>query len=149
MSAALPLVRALMLVPNPIVRVPNPLSRVQAWSVGRDRKLFVSTPPLQTLSRHKILYRDRNSPALGKLCRDTRGPLSRPKHPIPNPNPMVTLNFYRNTMPTNICRNREGLCRNPNHPACLGLVSRHGDPCRDIEPKSSVVCAPRSCISAT
>ena len=36
------------------------------------------------------LRRDRNNPPLGKLCRDTKRPLSRPKHPSPAPNPVAT-----------------------------------------------------------
>ena len=110
------------------------LSRVQAWSMSRDRKLFVATPPLQTLSRHKIFCRDRKGLALGKLCCDTRGALSGSKHPVPAPNPVTTLNFCRDTRPTNLCHGREGLYRDLNHPACLGTVSRHGDACRDTEP---------------
>ena len=91
--ATLLLVRGLMRPPRLVMRPPSTLSGYQAWSVGRDRKLFVPTPPLQTLSRHKIFCHDRNGPALGKLYRDTRGPLSLPKHPI------VTQNFYRDTGP--------------------------------------------------
>ena len=93
--AVLPLV----LVPRLVVYVPNSLSCVQDWSVGRDRILSITTPPLQTLSRHKIFCRDKNGSTLGKLCRDTRGPLSRPKHPFPAPNPVVTQNFYRDVGP--------------------------------------------------
>ena len=52
---------------------------------------------LQTLSQHKIFCGNRNGPALGKLCRDTRGSLSRPKHPIPALNPITTQNFCRDT----------------------------------------------------
>ena len=103
-------------------------------------KHHVATPPLKTLSRHKFFYRDRNVPPLGKLCCDTRRPLSRPK-PGTTSNPIATLDFCRDTGSTNLCRNREGLCHNPNHLACLGTVSRHRDPCRDIELESSVVCA--------
>ena len=88
--------------------------------------------------RDKIFYRDRNGPALGKLCRDTRGPLSRPKHPVPAPNPITTLNFCRDTGTKNLCCDREGLCRDPNHPVSLGTMLQHGDPCRDIELESSV-----------
>ena len=103
-------------------------------------KHHVATPPLKTLLRHKFFCRDRNVPPLGKLCRDTRRPLSRPK-PGTAPNPIATLDFCRDTGSTNLCRNKEGLCRNPNHLACLGTVSRHKDPYRDIELESSVVCA--------
>ena len=46
--------------------------------MSHNRKLFVATPPRQTLSRHKIFCHDINGSALGKLCRDTRRPLSRP-----------------------------------------------------------------------
>ena len=42
----------------------------------------------------------------------------------------------------NLCRDREGLCRDPNHQACLGTVSRHGDPCRNTKPEKSVSHAP-------
>ena len=71
-----PLVCALMRVLSPVVRTPSVVLREQAWSVGCDRKLYVVTPPLQTLLQHKIFCRDRNSLALGKLCCDTKGPLS-------------------------------------------------------------------------
>ena len=118
-----PLVRTLMLVPRLVVRPPNALLHVKARSVGHDRKLFEVTPPLQTLSRHKIFCRNRNNLALGKPCRDTRGSLSRPKHPVPALNPIATLNFCRDTGLTNICRNRESLYRDLNHPACMGTVS--------------------------
>ena len=94
----------------------------------------VATPLWKTLSQHKLFCRDRNVSSLGKLCRDT----SRPK-PGLAPNPVMTLNFYCNTRPKNLCRDRENLCRNPNHPAGLGTVSRHGDPCCDTEPKGSVL----------
>ena len=60
---------------------------------GLVRKPSIATPPLQTLSRHKIFCHDRNGSALGKHCLDTRGPLSRPKYPVPAPNPFATQNF--------------------------------------------------------
>ena len=93
--AAVPLVCTLMRVPRPVVHAPNALSHAQAWSVGRDWKLFVATPPWETLLRHKVFCCDRNGPALGKLCHDTRGPLSQPKLLVPAPNPVATQNFYR------------------------------------------------------
>ena len=79
--------------------------------MGYNRKLSVATPPLQTLSRHKIFCRNRNGPALGKLCRDTRGPLSRPKHLVPALNLVVTQNFCCNTGPKYLSRQRKPLSR--------------------------------------
>ena len=113
--------------------------------MGRNRKLSVTTPPLQTLLPHKIFCHDRNGPALGKLCHDIRGPLSQPKHPIPALNPVVTQNLCHDTGQKNLCRKRESLYRNPNRPACLGTLSRHGDPYRDTGPKGSVA---RACLSS-
>ena len=113
--AAPPLVH----VPRPVVRAPSTLSRAHACPVGHVRK----TP-----------YRNTT---LGKPCRDTRRPLSQPK-PSPAPNPVATLNFCLDIGLTNLCRERESLCRDPNHPACLETVSQHRDPCRDTEPESSI-----------
>ena len=75
------------------------------------------------------------TPPLEKLCRDTRRPLLR-LEPGPTPNPVVTLNLCCNTGPKNLCRDKEGLYRDPNHPACLGTVSRQGDLCWDTEPEA-------------
>ena len=111
------LVIALMRVPRLVVLAPSTLSQHHPW---------------KTLSRHKIFYPDQNVPPLGKLCRDTRRPLSRPK-PGPAPNPVTTLNFCRDTWPKN-------LCCDPTNPACLGTVSRNGDPCSDTKPKISIAC---------
>ena len=127
-----PLVRALMRVLRPILRVSNALSRGQAWLQVTTEKHPVATPPWKTLSRHKILCHDRNIPPLGKLYYDTRRPLSRPK-PGPALNPAATLNFCHETGPTNHYSDREGLCRDLNHPTCLGTMSRHRDPCLDTE----------------
>ena len=110
----------------------------------------IATPPLKFLSQHKVFYRDRNVPPLGKLCRDIRRPLSRPKIG-PAPNPVATLNSCHDTGSKNLCCDREGLCRDPNHPTYLGTVSRHGDPYHDTEPESSVARAsqPRGHASRT
>ena len=95
-----------------------------------------------TLSQHHPWKpcRDRNVPTLGKLCRDTRRPFSRPK-PDPSPNPVATQNFCRDTGLKNLCRDRESLCRDPNRHVGLGTMSRHEGLCRDTEPKSSVASA--------
>ena len=53
-------------------------------------KHHVTTAPLEFLSRHKVLCSDRNVPPMGKLFRDIRRSLSRPK-PNPAPNPVPTL----------------------------------------------------------
>ena len=99
-------------------------------------KHYVATPPLEFISRHNVFYRDRNVLPLGKLCHDIRRPLSRPK-PGPAPNPIVTLNSCHDTGPKSLCRDREGLCSNPNHPVCMGTRSRH---------RARKLC--RACISA-
>ena len=67
--------------------------------MGRDRKLSVATPPLETLSRHKVFCRDRKGPTLVKLCHDIRGPVSRPKHLVLAPNPVATKNLCRESRP--------------------------------------------------
>ena len=91
-------------------------------------------------------------------CRDRRKPVTT-ENPILGKNPVATqgdpcrdLNLtqaqtlsrhkvYVVTWGQNLCRDRESLCRDPNHPSCLGTVSRHGDPNRDTEQESSVVWA--------
>ena len=103
--------------------------------MGCDIKTFCHT--LEFLSQHKVLCRDRNVPPLGKLCHDIRRPLLRPKLGLA-PNTVTTLNFCRDTGLKNLCCDREDLCRDPNRPTCLGIVSRHGDPCRDTKPESFV-----------
>ena len=72
----------------------------------------IATLPWKTLSWHKI------------LCRDTRRLFSGPK-PGPALNPVAKLNFFCDTGLTNLCRDREGLCHDPNHPAYLETVSQH------------------------
>ena len=92
-----PLMRALIYVPRPVVCLrpaPNRVCRPALWVV--TEKHPIATPPWKTLSRHKIFYRDRNVPPLGKLCCNTRRPLSLPKLG-PAPNPVATLNFYHDT----------------------------------------------------
>ena len=105
---------------------------------ARKPGLWVATG--NSLSQHHPWKpcRDKNGPALGKLCLNTRGPLSRPKYLVPALNLVATLNFCRDTGPKNPCHDREGLCRDPNHPASLGTMLRHRDPCHDTEPESFV-----------
>ena len=115
---------------------PCPVHRLILWVV--TEKHSVATPLLEFLSRHKVFYHERNvpppppppPPPLIKLCRDIRRPLSLSK-PGPAPNPIATLNSCRDTRPKN-------LCHNPNHPACLGTVSRHRDLYHDTDPESSI-----------
>ena len=111
-------------------------------------KHSVATPPLEFLLRHKVFCHDRNVPPLVKLCRDIRRPLSQPK-PSPDSNPVSRLNFCHDTRPKNLCREKEGLCHNPNYLAYLRTVSRHEDPCRDTEQEGSVTCVPTAlaCLS--
>ena len=117
-----PLVRTLMHVPRLVMRAPNALSHAQAWFVGLDWKLFVATPPLQTLSRHKIFYRDRNGPVLGKLCRVTQGDPCRNPSTSPSPAPYCDIKFMSRCGAKYLYRDREGLCQDPNHPSFLGIV---------------------------
>ena len=78
---------------------------------------------------------------MGKICRDIRRPLSPPKLG-PTPNPVATLNSYRDIGPKSLYRDREGLYPDLNHQVCLGTMSRHGDPYRDTELESAVPRAP-------
>ena len=71
--------------------VPCRVRRPALWVV--TKKHHVTTTLLETLSRHKVLCRDRNVPPLGKLCHDTRRPSLRSK-PGPIPNSIATLNFF-------------------------------------------------------
>ena len=122
------------------------MRRTALWVA--TEKHSVATPLLEFLLRHKVFCRDRNVPPLGKLYRDIRRPLWRPK-PGLAPNPVSTLNFCHDTRPKNLCREKEGLCHNPNYLAYLGTVSRHKDPCRDTDPEGSVTCVPAAlaCLS--
>ena len=98
------------------------MCRPSLWVM--TKKHPITTPPLEIMSRHKVFYRDKNFPPLGKLFRDIMTSLSRPK-PSPTLNSVVTVNFCRYTRPKNLCRNRESLCHDPNHPASLGTVLQH------------------------
>ena len=105
--------------------------------MGRDKKLSIATPPLQTLSRHKIFCLDRNGLALEKLYFETRGPMFRSKHPVPAPHSVATQNLYRNTGQKSLSRQKKPLSQPkppsmPKNPvATRRSLSRHGDPCRD------------------
>ena len=113
--------------------------------MGRKKKKKhpIATPPLETLSRHKVLCRDKNVPPMGKLCRDTRRPLSLPKPGLAL-SLVATLNFCCNLGRKNLYRNKESLYHDPNHPASLGTMSRCEGLCRDTKPKSSIARASRS-----
>ena len=74
-----------------LVRVPRPVAH-EGLVYGLRKKGSITTPSLETLSRHKVFCHDRNSPPLGKLCHDTRRPLLRPK-PGPAPKPCRDTEF--------------------------------------------------------
>ena len=103
---------------------------------GSRQETLCCNTTLATLSRHKIFCRKRHGPALGKLCRDIRGPLSRPKHLVLAPKPCRDTKFLSRNEAKNLCRDRESLYHDPNRPVCLGTLSRHGDPCHDTGPEA-------------
>ena len=101
--------------PRPVMRVQCPVA-CPGFPCGSQQKNILSQHHPWNFCHY------RNVPPLGKLYHDMRRPLSRPK-PNPALNPVVTLNSYCDTGSKNLCRYREGLCRDPNHPACQGTVS--------------------------
>ena len=117
-----------------LVHVPKPIMYGKVFCLNKK------TSPLSQL-RH-----DRDSYSWEKPCRNTRRPLSRPKTSWPIPNPAATRNFCRYTRPKKLYHDRESLYLDPNLPACLGTLSRHGDPYPDTEPESSIACASQPCV---
>ena len=88
---------------------------------------------------------------MGKLCRDTRGPSSQPKYPVPTSKPYRDAKLLSRRGTKNLCHDKESLRRYTDCPACLGTLSRYGDPCRNTGPRSSVArmlrCHMHACLS--
>ena len=84
---------------------------------SRQKNTLLQHHPWKTLSRHKIFYRDKNVPPLGKLYRDTRRPLSSPS--LASPKPCCDTEFLsRHKADKSLLRQRRPLSRPkpPNMP---------------------------------
>ena len=71
-------------------------------------------------------------------CRDTWGPLSRPKHPVPAPNPVATQNFCRDTGPKISVATEKASVSTQTAQYPWEPCRDTGRPCHDIEPGSSI-----------
>ena len=122
--------------PRPVVRVQrlvacaglpygsrqkNTLSQHYLGKPYRDIKSSVAAGVFHPWEKH---YRDRGVPPWEKHCLDTRRPLLRPK-PSRVSNPVATLKFYRDIGLTNLYRDRESLCCDPNRPDGFVVRARH------------------------
>ena len=87
-------------------------------------------------------YRDIKSYVATRMVQHWENSVATQEDPCRDPSTQSQPQTLSGREAKNLCLDREGLCRDPNHQACLGTMSRHGDPCRNTKPEKFVSHAP-------
>ena len=120
--------------------------------------LLALTTLCRDLGHGRNLGHGRDTRSKG-LCCDKENLCRDPNHPVPTPNPVATPKFYRNTGPSNLCRDREfsfvteelwAVCSDEDFLSrqvfCLVTVARRISVARaHTRMLCALLCAPYSC----